>query len=120
MEFRCILVESGSQPDLNLMLSPDNQNPPIYFNLDIALQIAPANYVKAATSAAPVADPNPLQRIYVVIFDQTATDNFGNMVQSDKTYRPYILTTVNGSNRQQYLSVLSSALDAQTVFNAGQ
>lgn len=120
MEFRCILVESGSQPDLNLMLSPDNQKPPIYFNLDIALQIAPANYVKAATSAAPVADPNPLQRVYVVIFDQTATDNFGNMVQRDKTYRPYILTTVNGSNRQQYLSVLSSALDAQTVFNAGQ
>jgi hypothetical protein len=134
IEFRCILIESGKQPDLDLMLSPANHNPPIYFNRDLALQIAPANYVlaidkpaeqavkgakkgKEGTATALPTDPNQQERIFVVVFDPNTTDNFGSMIQPDKTYQPYILTTVNGSSRNQYLSVLSGALDPLNVFN---
>lgn len=134
-EFRCILVENSTQTELNLMLSPANQNPPIYFDLDIALQIAPTNYViaiekpiepkepqKGKQGAATVlpADQSQQQKVYVAIFDQTTTDNFGNMLQPDKTYRPYVLTTVNDSSNKQYLSVLSSELGLQSAFNKAQ
>lgn len=138
IDFRCILVEyvpveSPKHPDLNLLLSPENQNPPIYFNLNIALQIAPANYViaidkpaaqnvkkaksKQGDAMSPPAESDQSIKLYAVIFDPTTTDNFGNMIQSDKTYRPYILTAVNDSSNKQYLSVLSSALDTLNVFN---
>lgn len=129
IEFRCILVESGNKPDLNLMFSPENNNLPIYFNLNVAQQISPANYVVAAEySSKPLpVGPDQSEKRYRVIFEPTTTDNFGNMIwsdddfsnmiRSDKTYLPYILTTVNGDMGSQYVNVLSSALDALKVID---
>lgn len=48
LEFRCILVEEGAIPDLAFMTCMENdRKKPIYFNLSIACQVAPSNYVVA-------------------------------------------------------------------------
>lgn len=107
-EFRCILVEEGGTPDLNLLRCPENQNlPPIYFNLAIAEQVSPTNYVVAQAGS----------HGYEISFQSTATDNFGNVIKPNTVYQPYILTIATGdpSEQAQYSNVLANRLPAITV-----
>lgn len=108
-EFRCILVEQGGMPDLNLLCCPENLNlPPIYFNQSIAGQVSPANYI---------AVPASLSGYCEFSFLPTTTDNFGNLVKPNTTYQLYILTVATGdpSDQAQYTNVLANTLPAITV-----
>jgi hypothetical protein len=55
---------------------------------------------------------------YSVSIYPTTTDNFGNLLKPMSTYKPYILTVINSETNEdsdEYLSALSSALDAITL-----
>lgn len=108
-EFRCILVEQGGMPDLNLLRCPENLNlPPIYFNQAIAGQVSPANYI---------AVPASLSGCCTFNFPPTATDNFGNVIKPNTMYQLYILTVATGdpSDQAQYTNVLANTLPVITV-----
>lgn len=108
-EFRCILVEQGGTPDLNLLCCPDNRKlSPIYFNLAIAEQVSPANYIEVSASSSGDCEFS---------FLPSTTDNFGNVIKPNTKYQPYILTVATGdpSEQAQYTNVLANALSAITV-----
>ena len=80
LAFRCILVEEGKQPSLNLMTAAENDmKQPVYFNLSIACQVAPSNYVVAdmvppeSAGAAPAAAEAPQAPVTTVAADQGDT-----------------------------------------------
>ncbi|WP_233079891.1 hypothetical protein [Rheinheimera soli] len=107
-EFRCILVEQGGTPDLNLLRCPENRNlPPIYFNQSIAGQVSPANYIAVSAASGD----------YEFSFLPSTTDNFGNVIKPNTMYQPYILTVATGdpSDQAQYANVLANTLPAITV-----
>jgi hypothetical protein len=165
LEFYCILVEDEGTNNLDLLLSPEYQVPPIYFDLDIAQQVAPTNREKAQalfclqagasapdskgasgeaaqgtdgaapdTTAAPadataagIASPTTASAMppaqdsvcyYAVSFYDTTTDNFGNKLRPGSMYRPHILSMVNGTHQDQYVNVLSPALDSVCIVDA--
>ncbi|WP_248798719.1 hypothetical protein [Pseudomonas sp. MWU13-2105] len=131
LEYRCILVESGPVSDLTLLASAEYGKAPIYFNLEIAGQVAPANYSvavaasggkpskkKAAEAGSAEEDAQkPSSAIveqYTVTFDSTTTDNFGNLLKPQTPYQPYILALVNSEDNEHsaaYTSKLSDKLD---------
>jgi|GEM_PF-6695091 len=113
-EFRCILVEQGGTPDLNLLRCPENLNlPPIYFNQAIADQVSPANYIRV---------PASLSGRCKFSFPSSATDNFGNVIKPNTMYQLYILTVATGdpSDQAQYTNVLANTLPAITVCTQAQ
>jgi len=108
-EFRCILVEQSGTPDLNLLRCPENLNlPPIYFNLAIAGQVSPANYIEV---------PASLSGRCEFSFLPTTTDNFGNSIKPNTKYQLYILTVATGdpSDQAQYTNGVANTLPAITV-----
>jgi hypothetical protein len=138
--FRCILVEE-LVGDRKHMRSRDFPEAPIYFDLDLALQVAPANYQTAtrlleaaapeqnhgganvdgtaaegATDAAAQAPANGAALAhYEVLITDASTDNFGSMLLPNVRYKPYILTLVDSEvniDSDQYISVLSDRLPA--------
>lgn len=107
-EFRCILVEQGGTPDLNLLRCPENLNlPPIYFNQAIAGQVSPANYIAVSAASGDCE----------LRFLPSTTDNFGNEIKPNTMYQPYVLTVATGdpSDQAQYANVLANTLPAITV-----
>lgn len=127
LEFRCILVEEGKQPKLGFMTAAENDyKEPIYFNLAIARQVAPSNYVvaepvepadagapkaDAAADTVPAAEVKPAaDHYYRVCFTPATTDNFGNLVREDAIYHPYILAIVDDVSAGQYTPVLTNSL----------
>lgn len=123
LEYRCILVEED-QNDFALGLLSMAPSP-IYFDLDIALQVAPANYEKfvvapaapaeepadssqaEAATAAPSSRPRPIKPNVRIDFNSCSTDNYGNMLRPGATYRPYVLATVTGAGASAYVSTLA-------------
>lgn len=107
LEYRCILTETNLDPNPDFLLCEDeNNNPPIYFNLSIAEQVSPANYTKAELGQSP-------QLLFEVEFAQGVTDNFGNAIQPNTEYQPYILAVANGANGAkpaQFVNVLATSL----------
>ncbi|MGN2429363.1 hypothetical protein [Pseudomonas syringae] len=136
LEFRCILIEDDPKHRIGFMRSPDFPKAPIYFNVEIAQQVAPANYTTAERVAGSkpgkkkasdvISEDEVLEEIgesiaegtvqhYTVEIDTTTTDNFGNLLRQGVSYRPYILTLVNSGNNEHsdaYISVLSDKLDS--------
>lgn len=139
----CILVEHGHLHKLNLLASAEYRKAPIYFNLDIAQQIAPANCERAhlvstakpgkkkvAEAAAGDDESSPAivsvsegaLRHYTVPITATTTDNFGNPLKLKTAYKPYILTQVDSAQNDHsdaYISVLSDTLDLVTFPHLG-
>ncbi|GAB3408049.1 hypothetical protein NX774_21340 [Massilia agilis] len=123
LEYRCILVEED-QNDFALGLLSKEPSP-IYFDLDIALQVAPANYEKfmvapaapaeepsdasqpEVAAAAPSSRPRPIRPNVTINFNSCSTDNYGNMLRPGATYRPYVLATVTGASASAYVSTLA-------------
>jgi hypothetical protein len=107
LEYRCILTETNLDPNPDFLLCEDeNNNPPIYFNLSIAEHVSPANYTKAELGQSP-------QLLFEVEFAQGVTDNFGNAIQPNTEYQPYILAVANGANGAkpaQFVNVLATSL----------
>jgi len=107
LEYRCILTETNLDPNPNFLLCEDeHNNPPIYFNLSIAEQVSPANYTKAELGQSP-------QLLFEVEFAQGVTDNFGNAIQPNTEYKPYILAVANGANGAkpaQFVNILATSL----------
>lgn len=113
-EFRCILVEQGGTPDLNLLRCPENRNlPPIYFNQSIAGQVSPANYIAVTASS-----PGDCEFSFL----PSTTDNFGNVIKPNTMYQLYILTVATGdpSDQARYGNVLANTLPAITVCTQAQ
>jgi hypothetical protein len=141
LEFRCILIEEPVVHEESLMRDVPFRKASIYFNKDIALQVAPSNYVTAepisASEASGKKSPedaavdeaqsestidkqpdNGRGEHYSVSIYPTTTDNFGNVLKPKATYKPYILTVINSETNEhgdEYVSALSSALDAITL-----
>ncbi|MDU8498228.1 hypothetical protein RYB01_03420 [Pseudomonas syringae] len=136
----CILVEHGHVHNLELLTSAEYRKARIYFNLDIAQQIAPANREiahlvstgkpgkkKAAEVAtddesAPAIASEGAVRHYAAYITATTTDNFGNPLKLKTAYKPYILTQVDSAQNEYsdaYVSVLSDKLDLVTFSHLG-
>lgn len=137
LEFHCILVEDDSAQALGLLTSRENKELPIYFNLNIAQQVAPSNYTIAQqvsstktakagkNKTAPAVEESALEessalesrdRHYTVSITKTTTDNFGNPLKPNTSYKPFILTLLakDQENSNAYINVLSDALHAMT------
>lgn len=111
LEYRCILVEEDANDfDLQLMRKGPS---PIFFDVDIARQVAPANYEKTdaapdvAAGAGAALDGSGAALGYTIDFNAWSTDNFGNLLRPGATYRPYILATASGPNAAAYVSTLA-------------
>lgn len=136
MELRYILV---ALPQDGFQHYPSSAFPhgPVYFDVDVALQVAPGNYERGnAIDSAPApekkigkGEPAPATGAsandatsdepargdaaatrYVVHLTATSTDNFGGKLQPGVRYQPYVLTTVDNEanlHATRYLSVLS-------------
>ena len=124
LEYRCILVEEDANDyELRLM----NKSPsPIFFDLDIALQVAPANYESNAMPLAPPdgdadpsakapCSPDPDKANLIIDFNSCSTDNYGNLLRPGGTYRPYVLITVTGPCANAYVSTLAYSSDTVTL-----
>jgi hypothetical protein len=121
LKFRCIFVEVDDLSALNLMRSDKFKTAPIYFNLEIAEQVSPANYISVSTSASTDNKDKPTccnGDNFEINIPLDVTDNFGNPIKPGKNYKPYILTTVadNTINSSQYVNVLSEDLDPLVLF----
>lgn len=142
LEFRCILIEESVGLDEPLLTSAKFKKAPVYFNKDIALQVAPSNYVtatcfsgskpsrKKGPKAVATTDEAQSETVidihadnsstdnYSVSIFPTTTDNFGSLLRVGITYKPYILAVINSESDEQsdkYVSVLSPALDVITL-----
>jgi len=119
LKFRCIFVEIDDLSALNLMRSNEIKTAPIYFNLEIAEQVSPANYISVTT---PFSTDNKSTCCngdnFEINVPLDVTDNFGNPIKPGKHYKPYILTTVADEtiNSSQYVNVLSEDLDPLVLF----
>jgi len=133
LEYRCLLVESTAPlRKLGLLISEQARKAPVYFTLDIALQVAPANYevakpgepAKASKAKAKTDDgeaaPGAAGAVtsYSVNIDATTTDVFGNPLKPGTPYQPYILALVDSDldeDAEAYQSVLSDKLAPLTL-----
>jgi hypothetical protein len=103
LEFRCILVKTALDPTADFLLSSDGTNKaPIYFNLNIAEQISPANYTVASVSQSP-------QSTFELVFGPGSTDDAGNLIRPDVEYQPFILAVANGDQSSQFVNILAES-----------
>ncbi len=115
-----------NQEDIQVALTtgekPQSVNVPIYFDTAIAAQVAPSNYTLASlpktNQAAPQIQesavvgscgPNDDNTIYTyeVTFSATTTDNFGNKLRNNVSYKPYVLAIVDSDEADAYLTHLT-------------
>lgn len=86
LAFRCILVEEGKQPSLGLMTSAENDmKEPVYFNLSIACQVAPSNYVVADLMVLDSAEAMPTAAAAAAATDAAQTPAAADQVGSDSS-----------------------------------
>jgi len=121
LTFCCIFVEQDDQLSLNLMRSKEFATAPIYFNLEIAELVSPANYISISTStslANTAGQPTCTNgQAFEIDIPLDVTDNFGNPIKSATSYKPYILTRVDGDSSlaSQYVNALSQDLDPVVI-----
>jgi len=93
-----------------------------YFDVTIAEQISYGNYivaneVKESTGKTAAGTKGATTETvdngvnYLVKFDNTATDNFGNLLITGNTYIPVVLSVYNGNNVQSLNSFVSGLSD---------
>jgi len=93
-----------------------------YFDVTIAEQISYGNYIVANEVKEPkdetpagtkdaTAKPTDNGVNYLVKFDNTATDNFGNLLITGNTYIPVVLSIYNGNNVESLNSFVSGLSD---------
>jgi hypothetical protein len=105
-EYRCILLETTLDPNPDFLLCVDeNNNPPLYFNLNLAENVSPANYTVASGGTA-------------FRFVPGVTDNFGNVVQQGVEYRPYVLAIACGDNSAKFVNVLAGPFPPLVVWKS--
>ncbi len=107
-EFRCILVDQQIAAAESSMDPTNRAGPQIAFNLDIAMQVAPANYTLAVPLVQDI--PAPIPDLFIASFSLLATDNFGNLLDPAKLYTAYVLTVMPQDTAGQYASVLQSSV----------
>lgn len=95
----------------------------VFFDTSIAEQVAPSNYTVATLKPSNVSSNvqqsavhTPSAVEYVANFSSITTDNFGDPIQGDYIYRPYVLGVAIGLNAAKYSSSLSDDL-APFIYN---
>lgn len=106
VKYRAILVPASLNPLLDFKLSPENNNPPVYFNLAIAEQVCPANFVTADPASSQ--PKGSKEQSYEIQFDGITTDCFGNMIEPNAKYRIYILSIADSDRSNCFVNTLSS------------
>lgn len=106
-EYRCILIEKNLDPYPHFQLSQDNNNPPLYFNLTLAEQVAPSNYTMAQLGK---------DSKYVIQFKTGCTDNFGNMIEQGVEYSPYVLTVATNNETGAFVNALTGPYPSLVVY----
>jgi len=97
-ELRCMLLDADLDP---AQAAGNSQGIlPTFFNLELAQQVAPANYLAAQRLDEPPAGIRPPVGLsgqpchwYAITIDEDACDNFGNPLLPDHVYLPLVLAT---------------------------
>ncbi len=103
--FRCIFIDDSLENQaLNFLNgNPKTQTPPVFFDKQIALQTPSANYVTAVSDTT--------SGSFTANLGEDLTDNFGDPIIAGHSYKPMILTLVEGSTQGSapYVAQLSAA-----------
>jgi hypothetical protein len=113
VELRCILLDQNIDPSIAECAA--SRKFPDFFNLAIAEQVAPANYIvakrlpKAPEGATPPVSLSGKKCYwYTVDIDDEATDSFGNPLLPSHSYTPFILAVANLADSNEWGNTLTA------------
>lgn len=104
-QYRCYFVEQLDSAHASTIGKKSNDaedGSSIIFNAAIAQSLSPCNYQMASLNS--VVSSSPAVNCYTTTIHPASTDCFGNLLQANKKYLPYILTVIDGETDDQDLS----------------